>query len=258
MNRSEGGKLMLRPSEINTYIQCSAKFRFQVIDKEPQVKSLALAFGSAIHRGLETNYKQKVETRADLEVEEVVSVFSDAFDEEKEDVPPTQLIEDPTAKDTGVNLIRTYQRTLAPLIQPKLVEQKVEATFTGYDVGVTGTLDLLTVQRHIRDHKTAARQESSPPESHIRQGSFYQLLAKAVGEVVEEVMFDYLVKTKTPKVYSATLPTDPHYALNVAQSVGTGVVAGVFVPNRDSFLCTRRFCSFWDKCEKSYGGRVRE
>jgi hypothetical protein len=34
--------------------------------------------------------------------------------------------------------------------------------------------------------------------------------------------------------------------------------AGLYVPNRNSSLCSRKYCSFWKQCEQDYGGQVDE
>lgn len=250
-------KILLRPSEINCYLSCSAKYLFQYIEKVKTGKSLALAFGSAMHRSIESNYTQKIDSHTDLPEAQVVQTFADSFEEEKTDVDRVEILSDPEAKDVGVGLVKMYHKTVAPKLQPKAVEQKVEATFAGYEFGVTGTMDLLTTNKKVFDHKTAARKNSSPPDSHVRQGSFYKLLATAAGEEVDEVNFTYLVKTKSPQVYNETIQTDTKHALNMAQHVGTAVQKEVFIPNRDSFLCTKRFCQYWSNCEKKYGGSVK-
>lgn len=250
-------KVLLRPSQINCYLQCSAKYMFQYVDKVKTGKSLALAFGSAVHKSIETNYTQKIESKTDLPVDEVVQTFADSFEEETKEVDRVEIISDPTSKDIGVGLVKKYHYEIAPTLQPKAVEQKVEATFQGYDFGITGTMDLLTTNKRIFDHKTASKKNSTPPDSHVRQGSFYELLAHAAGEEVEEVNFTYLVKTKSPQVYNETIQTDTKHALMMAQHVGNAADKGVFIPMRDSFLCTKRFCSYWNECEKKFGGSVK-
>ncbi|HUE05360.1 MAG TPA: hypothetical protein VMR62_37785 [Bryobacteraceae bacterium] len=32
---------------------------------------------------------------------------------------------------------------------------------------------------------------------------------------------------------------------------------GIYLPNRGSTLCSRKFCNFFDACEFEFGGRVR-
>lgn len=250
-------KILLRPSGINTYLQCSAKYMFSYIEKIQTGKSLALAFGSATHKAIESNYTQKIDTKSDLSVSEVVQTFSDSFDEETKDVERVELIADPTSKDVGIGLIKMYQQTIAPSLQPKAVEQKVECTFKDYTYGITGTMDLLTTNKKIFDHKSASKRNATPPESHVRQGSYYRLMAVAAGEEVTEVNFTYLVKTKSPQVYNERIITDPKHALAIAQLVGESIDKGVFIPNREHNFCSQRYCAFHKNCVSKYGGKVR-
>ena len=32
--------------------------------------------------------------------------------------------------------------------------------------------------------------------------------------------------------------------------------SGLYVPNRASFLCSRKYCPHWQRCEDEYGGKV--
>ena len=34
--------------------------------------------------------------------------------------------------------------------------------------------------------------------------------------------------------------------------------AGVFNPNRSSYLCSRKYCSYWRACQREFGGKVPE
>lgn len=249
---------LIRPSQLNSYLQCSAKYRFQYIDKVQTPKALALAFGSAVHKAFETNFKQKVDSRSDLPTEEVVQAFSDSFDQEKEEVEKRELLEDPSAKDVGVGLVKKYHEEFAPSLQPKAVEVKVEASFKNYDYGVTGTIDNLTEDKKLVDYKSARRNESTVPMSHQRQGSLYVLMAKAVNEDVDELRFDYLIKVKTPQIVSKTFVPDPMHALTMLQRVGEAIDKGIFLPNREHNFCSKRFCAYWRECTKVYGGSVKD
>jgi hypothetical protein len=33
---------------------------------------------------------------------------------------------------------------------------------------------------------------------------------------------------------------------------------GVYLPRRNSPLCSRRYCRYWRECEREFGGRVDE
>jgi hypothetical protein len=34
--------------------------------------------------------------------------------------------------------------------------------------------------------------------------------------------------------------------------------SGLYLPNRDSYTCSRVYCSHWERCESEYGGQVKE
>jgi hypothetical protein len=50
---------------------------------------------------------------------------------------------------------------------------------------------------------------------------------------------------------------DRHYAETIYPMVQDSIREGIFLPRRSSPLCSRRFCGFWNVCEKEYGGSVR-
>jgi hypothetical protein len=251
-------KQLLRPSEINCYLKCGAQYMFRYIEKLEKPLPLVFAFGTSVHAALEKNYRQKIQTRVDIPVQEVVQEFADRFDVETIAVDVKELRDDPKAKDIGVTLVQRYQAVRAPSIQPAEVEYKAEVTYAGYDYGITGTMDVLTETGVIHDHKTASKRNNAINPAHALQGNYYFMLAQALKRDPKSVQFDYLVKTANPQFYTQAIPLDVQHALIIAQSVGDGIRAGVFIPNRSSYLCTRRFCSYWVECEKKYGGRVAE
>ena len=38
--------------------------------------------------------------------------------------------------------------------------------------------------------------------------------------------------------------------------VAEGIAGGLFLPNRNSTTCSRRYCAFADACEREFGGTV--
>ena len=72
---------------------------------------------------------------------------------------------------------------------------------------------------------------------------------------------DTLVKTKSPQLIQQSFSiteqelraTDTLYPL--AQELMRG---GVYVPNRQSMMCSRRNCAYWRHCEQKWGGEVPE
>jgi hypothetical protein len=45
---------------------------------------------------------------------------------------------------------------------------------------------------------------------------------------------------------------------NLYPMVQEGMRNGLYFPNRQTFLCSRRHCAFWQKCEREFGGSVQD
>jgi hypothetical protein len=72
--KAEPGKV-LSPTQARTFLNCSARWWFKYGLGEPDVKHSALALGSAVHRTLEVNFREKVTTKEDLDTLGVVALF---------------------------------------------------------------------------------------------------------------------------------------------------------------------------------------
>src|ERR1035437_8423406 len=194
-NMNDSEIIYLRPTGINTFLDCSAKYLFQEIEKIETPNKSYLAFGSSIHRTLEINYYQKIETNRDLPVEETKAIFADTIDAEFQKVDKLDFIDETpgTLKDQGIRLIEKYQREVAPRIIPIAVEQKIKAKFKGYDYGLSGTIDLYDSNDNVVDHKTTGKQiDGTIPLGYQRQLSAYAILEEATGRKVSGARIDFL------------------------------------------------------------------
>ena len=71
----------LSPSQVKTFLGCSARWYFKYFVGLPEPKTGSLALGTAVHQALGKNFQQKIASREDLPVEEVEQAFGEAFDE---------------------------------------------------------------------------------------------------------------------------------------------------------------------------------
>ena len=251
-------KPLLRASEINSYLKCSAEYMFQHIEKIRTPNKLVLAFGTSVHEALARNYRQKIETKFDLPAEDVVETFADNFDLGAADVETMDILEPiGQVKDRGVRLVDKYQKEVAPRIQPLHVERTMMAQFAGYDYGVKGTVDLIDDDNNLIDHKTTHKNHKDIWPGYRRQLSQYALLIAANKEPLKDTRLDILVATETPEIHHYKVEPDLEHTLALLQNVGEGIKHGIFIPNRDSFLCSRRQCRYWEACEKRYGGTIK-
>ncbi len=58
---------VLSPSQVRTFLDCQARWWFKYGLGLPESKTSSLALGLAIHRALEVNFREKLETHEDLD-----------------------------------------------------------------------------------------------------------------------------------------------------------------------------------------------
>jgi RecB family exonuclease len=237
------------------------QYFFRYIEKVPSQKNLALAFGSAVHLTLQKNYSQKMQTKRDLPIDEIKDSFSDNYDTETADVSRKEIIDANTSegsvKDNGIHLIKLYHQQISPRIQPTAVEQKLEASFKNFPTKLNGIVDLADVNGVVIDHKTTTRRQQMPEKYKIQVG-IYKVLKQARGDQISDCRIDWLIRKANPEIVHVEVIPDVNFALRMFQMVCAGIEKEVFIPNRDSMLCTRRFCAYWPQCQAKVGGTVKD
>ena len=127
---------MLSPSQVRTFLDCQARWWFKYGLQLPDPKNSSLALGLAIHRALEVNFREKLETREDLETPGVVMIFRDAW---MEQAGQTVFMPDESQHDLrriGERLVAKYMDEVAPRVEPAAVEMDVQGEIAGVQVPV--------------------------------------------------------------------------------------------------------------------------
>jgi RecB family exonuclease len=245
---------VLSPTTVSGFQDCAARWWYRKVLELPEQRTAALALGSAVHEALAVNFTQKIQTGEDIATEGIAMVFRDSFAKQLEGAA---LAEDESADDLagcGESMIRVYMREAAPTIQPAAVELPVEGEIGG--VRVHGIVDLLTIDGDVIDIKTAARKPSGVSAAHRLQVSTYAMLtdgASGRGRI------DTLTKGKTTALHTNSVHvgaadrrlTERLYSITLDQ-----MLSGLVVPNRASFLCSKKHCSFASQCMSDFGGEV--
>lgn len=245
---------VLSPSSLNTYMDCQAKWFYRKVLGLPEKRTLALGLGSAVHVSLGTNFKQKIETGEDLPVEALSTVFRDSFERELDTVTLNEDDDIADAKNAGETMLSVYMREAAPRIRPAAVEKPVSGVIGG--VPISGFIDLLDVDGNIIDLKTSKKKPGCFPVPHRRQVTTYAMLEpRASGRA----RLDTLTKTKTVALDTRTLDVgaeDRRHVERLYSITLEQMRSGLVAPNRSSFLCSRKNCSYWEQCISDYGGVV--
>jgi len=249
----------LSPSQIGMYLRCSRQYEFRYIKGIIRPPSGAMVLGSAYDKGLSARFEWQIEKGEPPSPEYAVSVFSDTFEDIKnerkleadEDAFEFEEIdweeEAGSLKDTGVALLGTYQKTVAPHVTPVTVQCKdtiILSTEEG-EIPVVIVPDLTTDIRTV-DHKVKKKAFSSLELSQNLQATVYPM---STGLPLE---FHVAKKTKTPQI--DVQPTHRVYAdqiwfVDQTTKIWRAIRAGIFVPNNQGWWCCPDWCGYYGICQ---------
>lgn len=258
---SEGAPVALSASSINTFLRCGRQWFYAYVAGIKSPPSLKAARGIAVHSAVELNMSQKIETRTDLPMADVLDAYSDSYEREIDDGFQVRPDEDPgEIKDAGVGLVKVYHTEVAPDIQPAIVEKPVRFKINGQDY--TGQIDLgemVPINLHgepeyrmlLRDTKTTSR--APDPSQYMLNMTGYALSSRQeLGEEEAGVVFDYLVATKKPRyepIRSGPVTDEQVRAFaTVVGDVSEAIKAGKFVPNGLTARGVCDWCGYQDIC----------
>lgn len=255
-------KKHLSPSQMNMYLRCSAQYYFRYIEGLKLPPKSAMTFGSSVDAGLNHNFSQKIGSKKDLKVNELLDAFSTAFEigkqttEWEKDENPAEI------KDGGVILLKKYHKEIAPKIQPIAVQEQLKIEFNDFDYDFLGYADLIDESGVIIDNKTSGKSPAKEGEGfRVAPDHDVQLSAYALGYRLKfhkpeaGLRVDYLIRTKEPKFIQVPLlktNADVDYLLRLIGYVVDAIQKEVFIPNRGNMLCSPRWCGYYDACKKEF------
>lgn len=252
------------PSQLTMFLRCSAAWKYRYIDGLKIPPASAMILGTSYHAGLETNYKQKIGSMRDMPVKDVLdatstqldTLFRDEVAWTDEERSKGLMNVKGELKDKVIGLVSTYQSEKSPYIQPESVEKEFKIEFENVDYEMIGRIDLIDIQGNIRENKTSGVTPSQISSDHKLQGTLY-----AISENKKNVVFDYAVKTKTPKIITHEFKPDDsekQFALKLTSLVDAAAKSGVYLPNRNNFMCSKSQCGFWQKCLQEFKGSIKD
>ena len=234
-------------------------------EEEIMPPGIALVTGISVHKAVEANLKNKIESKGQLLAREQIATI--AYDEfqgiwmggvmltDDESVNTKKAFG--SAVDQTVALALLHHDNLAPIINPVAVEEKfVILMGDGYPYDLAGKKDIREADA-LRDTKTKA---ATPPDGAARslQMAMYAMAEKVAGRgLPSKVYLDFLVKTKTPKVVIREAVPEASWiqplmhrierAIEIIRSVKEG--KGQFTPaDTEHWCCSHRYCGWHATC----------
>lgn len=254
----------LSASQLGMFLRCPRQWAFRYIEKLVIPPNGAMKQGNAIHKAVEKNYVQKMDTKIDLPENDLTDFFATEFEQQLE-AEEVQLNEDETKGgllDQGVQLVRVFRSGIAPKVQPVAVERNFKVV-VGKDktqIVLNGYIDVIDEQGRIRDTKAMA--PSRVPKSDAL-GCDLQLSTYALARKLEDkdslptettparLMLDVTVKLAHPE--ARILPTARSIEglrmhVNTIGNVAKAIAADAFPRNPTGWWCSEKWCGYWSRC----------
>ncbi|MBN2559481.1 MAG: PD-(D/E)XK nuclease family protein [Phycisphaerae bacterium] len=249
----------LSASRLGLFLSCPRKYAFRYVEKVTVPwKSANLAFGSAVHRALQTFHEKLMEGRKPAP-DEIARLF--LFDWQ------AQLVDEIRFKDgedadsvraMGETLIRQYVESHQDLrvvaVESEFLVPVVDPT-TGEVLApdLKGVFDLVLEGDVLTELKTSARAYDKGTLARHLQLTAYRYAYARLHKRDAKLKVTALLKQKKPRVdeYEATRsPDDDAWFVHVAAEAVRGIEAGIFPPS-PSFLCGD--CEYAEHCRKWRG-----
>ena len=221
---------VLSPSQVNTFIDCPARWYFKYVRDLPDPKTGSLAVGSAFHAALKANFKHKLEHGTDLPIADALAAYGLAWHDLQERTTFSEKEDPAELGRLGEALVAVYLQQAAPAIVPVLLERRLSGVIGG--VRTQGYVDLLDVNGVIIDSKSAARSPSGISASYALQLTTYSMLLPGH---TGECRLDTVTKTKTVKFIPQMFhvgAAQRQYASSIYPMVRDSIRQGVYLPKR--------------------------
>lgn len=254
----------LSPSKINMLRRCGAQYYFRYVEGLKSPPAMPLVRGRATDRGLEHNFEYKIETNLDAPIEEVLDAASDEFETAFVDLEPKDKkeIDKDFEKDDVMTGIKLYHKEEAPKIKkPVSTQKKIDMELLP-NWGMIGYIDLLSHDMLIDFKNVGKKPPLEPRFDYWLQMSIYDMALRLdEGIESEKIELQYIVrptKTLPHRIFKHEIESNDKLVDATINGAISTIEAGIFPPCRDNVLCSKRFCGYWNECEKMYGGKVKD
>jgi putative RecB family exonuclease len=246
-------------SQVNAYLACPLKYRFQYVDKIPRPwRAAAMAFGTSVHAAVEWFYKERLAGRK-ADMADVLKVFdADWYAQNVEPLVFSERESKDSLAEKGRAMLQLYVDSVNATM-PVAVEQPFELDLadpeTGelLDVRIRGIIDLVEADQTLVDLKTAGRTlEQGGLERHLQLSTYALAFLLQHGDI-PKLRLDMLLKTAKPRLErhpTTRSVEDLGWTARLIREVSLAIETEHFFPN-PSWRCTE--CEYFAHCQQWRG-----
>lgn len=260
----------LSVSKIEKALLCPMAFKFQYIDRIPQVSSGRFLAGNVVHELLELALRAQAKTGKypswkDID-DRYDATWADKVKEEEDRDDHLGWDWDPADPEATVKkdfraLTRMAVEKALPKVKPwmlgtePVVEYKIdmELQSAAGPFKLLGYIDFLDDSGFLGDWKTTEKKVSDRAKRTWLQFAAYSLWAyPIVGQEKLKCKKMFLVRAKEPFFEPCEFVVGPkhrEYFLKVAAAVWQMVQASAYVPVTDTWMCKPDWCNYYAGCQ---------
>lgn len=267
-------------SKLDLFERCPHAFYRRYVLGERSAPGVSQALGNAVDSTANGVYFRKLQDHVQPVATDVCDRFAAWWDEEAHRVPDLRSDDRGQVLDAGVRSVgnwcdRVAQRVV-PAMEPQ-VARLVPATSTRPDLdaelgiasswGIHVVVDLIAdvpavgggSELVVLDHKASGKVWNDRDATRATQPPIYSL-AFQVPRFQFHVLRTDLKEPRTMVVRHQTSQSAVDHMLRRLELARRGIArcfrSGDWTPHRNQALCSRRWCSHWQGCERDNGGTV--
>lgn len=281
MGRAEGvGAPMknLSVSKIEKFLQCPRAFKYQYVDKIPQLSSGIVHGGRVVHDIIEHALKEWARTGVYPDWKTLDDMYEPTWERKvREEEEKPWFVgwqwdpEDPEEKMRAEcrPLVRLAREEALPNFRPMIlengpvVEYRVDLEFKS-DVGpfkTLGYIDLLDDTGVLSDWKTTKKVSKQAKKGWLQAASYSFWVYPTVGDEVVKSQKIFLVRGETPHIEYAPTEVGPSHRkwfAEIASQVWKSIYYGAYPARSEGWWCDQKFCSFYGPCQEGIEKKPEE
>ena len=253
-------------SRLDMLWRCGEQYRRRYVLGEIIPPGIALVVGSATHKTIERDLRNKIQTGKlmpddvvkDVAAENVKGLWQKGvrlLEGESSSLSKGQSIDFTVACSTA------HHKIIAPSINPISVEDEFKFTIEGSDWTIAGTSDIEEIlddgRIGLRDTKTKSKKPAAGAADSNLQLTMYSLkILKQRGEYPRRVALDFLIKNKKADVVTQISTRDASHIDPLLARINAAIKqleAGVFPPcTPDNWICSKLYCGYHSSCKYAH------
>jgi len=235
-------------SQIELFNSCPRKWEYDYVKGIKSPQNPALFLGDCYHRVLEKNFRYKMSSGEDIDIDIIGDIFETQWNEMREKSDIDWMGESPIRlRDIGITLICEYINEVAYTITPAFVEKEVKSMIG--DVPFVAKIDLIDDCGRVIDHKTSGKAYSQKDINEDMQPSAY---AYALGREIN-YSNHVAIKKGTPRIQIVNTyrdRADIEWWYNRAYCTVQQMKSGYYPARTDSWKCSVDYCFHYNDCRK--------